>query len=454
MRRPQLFSVTSVLVLTLGASWPATAGPDEASVELVVKAGRPLRVVLDTQVRVQHVGQRVTATLVEPVYVYDRIVVPAGTRVLGHVAKLVGAARLVRVRAMLNGDFSPARDVVLQFDALVLNDGRTMDIRTIARGGAANVALQVARSDSKSPGLVTRARQAIAQQARDARSAVTGPGKLERLKDLLIRRLPYVSNLPYHPQYLRKGTFYTAELLSPLDFGSATPTQPAPSGTSPAPESILDARLITTIDSSKAKRGTPIGAVVTRPVFSSDHRLILPEGTGLKGEVTFAKPAAHFHHNGQLRFLFETVDPPDQPEGTLLASLHSVAASRDDHVAVDEEGGATITNQKTRFIAPVLAFMALRASADHDRFDRDAAPGTTPPVPSSGIGSRGLGGFFGLGLLGTGLSMISRPIGVGLGVVGLARTLYGSVFGKGRDVAFPADTAIQVQLAPGRTAAK
>jgi hypothetical protein len=58
------------------------------------------------------------------------------------------------------------------------------------------------------------------------------------------------------------------------------------------------------------------------------------------------------------------------------------------------------------------------------------------------------GGFSGLGLLGVGLSQISRPTAIGLGAVGLARSLYASVFGKGRDVAFPAGTRIQVQLAP------
>jgi hypothetical protein len=41
---------------------------------------------------------------------------------------------------------------------------------------------------------------------------------------------------------------------------------------------------------------------------------------------------------------------------------------------------------------------------------------------------------------------------VTLAVVGAVRTIYTNVLGKGRDVSFPADTSIQLQLAPGPTA--
>jgi hypothetical protein len=65
------------------------------------------------------------------------------------------------------------------------------------------------------------------------------------------------------------------------------------------------------------------------------------------------------------------------------------------------------------------------------------------------VGSRGVGGFLGWSLAGTALSFASRPVGIVLAAVGTVRTVYGAVFGKGRDVSFPADTPIQVQLAPG-----
>jgi len=47
---------------------------------------------------------------------------------------------------------------------------------------------------------------------------------------------------------------------------------------------------------------------------------------------------------------------------------------------------------------------------------------------------------------------VSRPLGVAFGAVGAARTFYTNVFGKGRELHFAADTPIEVQLAPARSA--
>src|SRR5206468_78565 len=124
----------------------------------------------------------------------------------------------------------------------------------------------------------------------------------------------------------------------------------APAEAKPVPDSVLNVRLVTALDSSKTPRGTPITAVLTEPVFSADRQLVLPEGAELAGEVTFTKQASRFHRNGQLRFLFESVRLPGQEPTTMLASLESVDASED--VAVDEEGGVTVTNSATRFIEP------------------------------------------------------------------------------------------------------
>jgi hypothetical protein len=420
------------------------------TIDLVVASGRPLRVALDRRVTIKQTGQEVTATVVQPVYAYDRVVVPVGTRVLGHVAKIGALSRSTRIRAVAGGDLSPARRIELQFDTLIFADDSRVPIRTTVDNGTENVTLQIADASEKG-GVVARARAEVAQKAGETISAIKAPGKMERLRDMAIRRLPY------HPQFIPKGTVYSARLLAPVTFGTAAPAEAAPPGSVPAPESILNARLVTPLDSAKTPRGTSIEAVVTQPVFSADHQLILPEGTQLQGEVTVANHARRFHRNGQLRFLFEAVRTPERDPQKLLASLYSVEVSQDDHVSVDDEGGASVTNQKTRFIAPALAILALRASADreHHRFDNDADDVAGAPVRQSGnFGSRGLGGFFGWGLLGTALSQVSRPVGIAIGAVGAARTVYSSVFGKGSEVTFPADTPIQVQLAPGPATVK
>jgi hypothetical protein len=192
--------------------------------------------------------------------------------------------------------------------------------------------------------------------------------------------------------------------------------------------------------------------VLTEPVFSADHHVVLPEGTTLTGEVTLVRPARRYHRNGQLRFLFESMQVPNQPAAPLLGALHAVDASEDDHVAVDDEGGATLTNSKTRFVAPALSLLALRASIDRDghRYADPDGDGTFRNA-GSGAGSRFLGGFIGMGFLGAAVSQITRPVGIAMGVYGAARTMYTNVLGKGREVVFATDTPIQVRLAPARS---
>ncbi len=438
LKVPSPIALVTALALTPGV---AAAQSDRPAVDLVVQSGRPLRVVLPERVRLRHAGQVVTGTLVEPVYAYDRIVVPAGTRVRGHVKALEPIGGAARARAILSGDLTPLRRAVLEFDALVLDDGREIPVRTEVRFAAERLALSV-REAPPGKGLAGRAADRVTAEAKAtlarAVAAVKEPGRLRRMKEALI------GGLPYHPQYLRAGTVYTASLREALHFGEAEATEPAPPGTLPAPDSILRARLLTPLDSRKTPKGSAVEAVVIQPLFSEDKRLILPEGTVLDGEVTFARAAGHFHRNGQLRFLFESVRPPEGDPLALRASLYSVQAGRG--LAVDDEGGTTVTNSKTRFVAPALATLALAASLHHET-DYDADDLGAETQYGGGGGGGALGGFFGFGLLGAGVSQLSRPVTVGLAVVGVARTSVRSVFGKGREVSFPADTVIEVQLA-------
>jgi hypothetical protein len=273
----------------------------------------------------------------------------------------------------------------------------------------------------------------------DAIAAIKAPGRAERLKLLLIYRLPY------HRQYLTKGTVYDAELQAPLTFGRVDGVPLAVAGASPAPSSILRARLTTILDSATTARGSRVVAVVTEPVLSAEHQLVVPEGTQLTGEVTVARRARWFHRNGQLRFLFESVHMP-QRETTLLASLHSVDVSADEHLAVDEEGGTRATNSKTRFIAPALAVLALAGAGDGE--DHPVSP-THPTGGGGNPGSMSLGGLLGFSVVGAAIAPFSQPLGLALAIAGVARTTYSSVVGKGHNVRFEADTPLELELAPG-----
>ena len=421
----------------------SASGEQVEPIELLVKAGTPLRVALDERVTLRRVGQPILGTLVEPVYSYDRVVLPAGAKVIGHVETLESVGGAARWRAILRGDLTPLRRAILKFDTLVLGDCTEIPIATQADEGLENVSLEVAATPRT--GKVAQVRQQIAQKMAQMTAPLKGPDKLERLKEMLTNRLPY------HPQYLHRGTVYTAELLAPLNFGTVMPTARAAPGTPAPPESVLTARLLTPLDSARTPRGTPIRAVITQPLFSSEQRLILPEGAELQGEVTFAKGAGRFHHNGQLRFLFETVQLPGGAADKLLASLYSAELSHDQHIAIDEEGGASVPDSKTRFISPAVALVALGVSRGHDRGDHDDADDATPGVQRGNAGGRGVAGFLGLGLLGSGLGQLSRPVAVALGVFGVARSVYTALLGKGRDVVIPARTPIQLQLSPAST---
>jgi hypothetical protein len=458
VRRQHAISISAACLL-LGSSSPLLAQADESTIPLIVSAGRPLEVVLDQRVTIKNVGQPVAGILVEPLYAYDRIVVPAGTKVLGHVAALEDPPKITRTRSILSGDLTPRRHVVLQFDTLVPEEGTPLSVRTLVTTEIAHLKESAApptdseteegglgRAEREAKDRVRETVSAAKQSGRDILAEITQPGRTDRLKTAVVDRLPY------HPQSIGAGTGYEAELLAPLDFGWAMPTAPAPADARPAPSSILSARLVTTLDSSKTPRGTAIRAVVTEPVFSADHRLIYPEGTVLDGEVTLATPARRFHRNGQLRFLFERVEARASDPSPLLASLQSVHASADDHVALDDEGGAKLTNPKTRFIAPALALLALRGNLDrHDHLDPD---GDGHMIHSNNPAALSVGGFFGLGILGIPLSHMSPPVGLALSVVGAARAVYSNVLGRGRDVQFPAGTPIKLQLAPGPSGAQ
>ena len=452
------FRLTIAFVALCG--WGAVSRPARAAdrIELIAPAGTALRVAIDETIALTRVGQAVHGTLVEPLYAYDRIVLPAGARVAGHVAALEDPSRAARLRNWSNGRFSPNRRVAIVFDTVDRDDG-PIALQALGVDGIVNVKRQVAADvRSRSPGdgdsdsvtdrakgaVKNRVRDSIAsakERASDALSTIKSPGKMEKVKLFLIEQLPY------HRQYLSKGTVYDAKLQAAVSFGTGDAATLADVGTLPAPSSVVRARLAATIDSASTARGTKIEAVVLQPVFSRDGALILPQGTRLTGEVTVAKPARRLHRNGQLRFLFESVDMPQRPATPLLASLHSIDVSADDRIAVDEEGGAAATNTATRFIAPSLAILALRGGVDHhDHLDPD---GDGHIIQSGHPGALGAGGFLGLGMIGAVIGPIWRPVGLALSAVGVARTTYSNILGKGQEVRFVEDTPIELQLAPG-----
>jgi hypothetical protein len=189
--------------------------------------------------------------------------------------------------------------------------------------------------------------------------------------------------------------------------------------------------------------------MLSRPLFSSDHKLILPEGTRLTGAITMAHRARWFHRGGQLRFNFQSVDLPDgverpelsveQPPAKFFATIQAAETDGKASVKVDQEGGVKATESKTRFLAPAVAAFIATKSADNDTGKRTG-------VPESNTGGRALGGASGFGLLGVAAAKTSPNVASALGFYGLAWSVYLNVVSRGSEVEFQKNAAIDVRF--------
>ena len=412
------------------------------TVALTVAKGSPLQVALDQEVQVKKVGQKVHARIVEPVYAFDHIVVPVGSEIIGKVTKIEPVSGGKRTQAVLNADFTPRRKVEVGFDELVLADGRRFPLHTSVTPGSGQVIELVTAANEKEKKNAVKdrasektreAKQQAHQEWDNAMKQLKTPGKIRRLERY------GEAQLPVHRQYIPAGTVYFAELDDPLDFGSEVMTAPMASSIGSAlPEgSVVHARLITPLSSATAHKGQDVEAVLSQPLMDGD-RLILPQGSRLKGTVKQAQPARRMKKNGQLRIAFSELVPPDGIEQKVVTTLEGVQAGKDANVKLDSEGGAEATTSKSRYLGTAvslgLAMMATRAGHDHDG-DGGSNSGA----------SGGLGGFKLVGMVVGGLAR-SRAFGTSMGAYGAAVSVYSHFMARGREVLFPKNTEMQIGI--------
>ncbi len=270
---------------------------------------------------------------------------------------------------------------------------------------------------------------------RAAIRAFTAPSKLSRLKSTLL------GMLPYHRQAWSAGTLFDGVLQEPLT-GLPPGRLDARSDHPDVAESEareVHARLVTAISSATARRGAPVEAVVTRPLFSADERLLIPEGSRLLGEVVEAQPAHRFHRNGKVLFVFHQIKLPAGTVHGIQGQLESVEANFDAHLALDSEGAARANSPKTRFIFPAIA-MAAAGLSFHQDYNAQG-------VPDQDIGGRAESGAVGLGLIGTLLAQTSRPLASGIAIAGAGFSIYSNFIGRGQDVVLPVNTPVQIGFA-------
>jgi len=228
--------------------------------------------------------------------------------------------------------------------------------------------------------------------------------------------------------------------VRPEDLGSL--------GTQPSPDSVAQVRLLTALSSDTAKQGERVEAVVTDPLFSADHKLVLPEGTRLTGEVASAKRARSFHRGGQLRFSFQKIDLPDdvtafrnRPAMRTQAIVDAAEGGGKSPIKVDGEGGVQAKESKTRFLAPMVALVLASKAAD-----KDAGKHTASGSGEANASGRTLGGGLGLGMLGAAVSQTSPYVGMAFGYYGLAWSVYNTVIGRGGEVEFQKNAMLDVKF--------
>jgi hypothetical protein len=413
----------------------AVAG-SPATIPLEVPVGTPLPVVLDKELRIQKAGQPIHGKIAEPVYAFDQLVVPAGSEVTGSVTRIAGVSALKRTLAALDANFSPSRNVDITFDQLVLPDGRRVPLHTQVSPASQGVLQFATATEAKNQnkeskknaavklasGKVSETKQEINREWETAKEQVTAPGKVHRLKRIVI------AELPYHPQYFDAGTRFNAELLDPLNFGTEelAPEKVRMVGTAPAAGSVIHALLKTPLSSASVQKGEAVEAVMTEPLFTNSQ-LVLPEGTLLKGSVLQVQPARRLHRNGQLRIVFHQVVPPKSAEQDVEASLEGVEVKNDEDLSLDSEGGAQATTPKTRYLITGISLTIAAFSSD-DLLNRTLD---------------GASGFHVIGIAVGALSR-SRVFAIGFGVYGASLSVYDHFLSRGHDVIYPKDTAMAI----------
>jgi hypothetical protein len=415
-------------------------------VPMTVEAGTPIKVALDSEVRVRKVGQPIHGRTTAPVYAFDKLLIPVGTVVSGKVSAIDAVPRMVRTMQAANGNFSPVRTVHVQFDELTLSDGRRLLLRTVASPAPDGVlrfvsaneqAEQKNKMQDAAAKKVSATRQAIQQQWSDLQKQIHEPGKMHKVKRMAL------AQLPVHPQYIDSGTSFDANLLQPLDFGTEAvkPEALMNIGSPPPTGSSVHARLETGLSSATAKKGDPVRALITEPLVVSDH-LILPEGSVVKGSVVQVARARRLGRNGQLRILFHQVAPPNGLDQKVETTLEGVAVAKGENLKLDAEGGAQVTTPRTRYLTTGIQVMLAVSQASPDR---DAGQGSQSAGETGSGAASGVSGFKLVGMV-VGIAAQSRVVSAGFGSYGAAMSIYHHFLARGRDVVYPKDMAMVIGL--------
>lgn len=392
---------------------------------------RTLRVELDTSAKVK-LGTAVRAHTVEPLYDSNRLVIPVGTVLFGEVSAVTPVSKSKRANAISHGDFTPLHEAAIRFNGLRLQNGAQLSILTLPAQASRQV-VRFQSSHTKRPSLIRQGWNVVIAQKNQAVTTVTAPGKVDRLKKYVF------SQLPWHPEIVEAGSQYDVALLTKVasierqEFPGQTPSV-LPKDHNLNQSAYLHARLQQELSSKTGKRGDLVSAVVTQPVLSSEGQIEIPQGAILRGRVLRARAAEKWGKNGALRFTFNQVDFPQGAQQQVSGVPAAVDGSKNRSLKLDTEGGVEPDTKKGVMLPLTLGFLALSAFSD----DEDGGMGR------SAVASNGFGLITRIVAISTG----SRTVGGVVGMIDTGRTVYTRFIARGRDVIFPRNSQVEVEVGP------
>lgn len=216
---PEIFAQ---IVPQLGST-VSLAGSREIS--LAVADGTALQIALDKEVRVRKIGEPITGRVMQPVYVFDREVIPLGTVARGAITRIDPVSCRQRFLRALNADFTPSHNLVVEFSELDLPDGRHLKLHTNTVPGSGQV-LRLLTAGEKEKHTVKDAVSQQMNQVRDqwnrSMSQIQSPDRIH-----VVMRYA-VAQLQAHPQYIDAGTFLLCRALATALFWNGLSRQRVP----------------------------------------------------------------------------------------------------------------------------------------------------------------------------------------------------------------------------------
>src|SRR5438270_6380235 len=141
-------AVTAFFLISSSAGAQAPSEDGSQKILLSVPSGAPLRLYLTGRVS-KRLGAPVQAKVMEPVFAFDREVIPAGTIATGKVSQTQPLGKWQRIRTILNGDFTPLRKGMVEFTMLKLPSGQEVSAQTVSTTGLRSIYIETSRNAKK-----------------------------------------------------------------------------------------------------------------------------------------------------------------------------------------------------------------------------------------------------------------------------------------------------------------